>query len=156
VTDPIKKILVGIDGSKGGTRAAEFAAVLARATGASATLMLVHDPDVYVVSGPGEAAWISSQEYEELHEQFAEQLRESVSEPAFEAALAAMGDLPATPEKVVVWGHPAETLCERARSDGMDLIVMGSRGRSVFAELVLGSVSSQVLHHAPCPVTIVR
>ncbi|MCC7411989.1 MAG: universal stress protein [Gammaproteobacteria bacterium] len=156
MANSIKHILVGIDGSKGGTHAAEFAGTLARATGARVTLILAHDPDVYVVSGPGEAAWISSQEYEELHSRFTEQLREKVSDPAFKAAVEALGDVGAAPKQIVTWGHPAETLCEQAKRDGVDLIVMGSRGRSAFTSLVLGSVSSQVLHHAPCPVTIVR
>ena len=54
----------------------------------------------------------------------------------------------------VVWGHPAEAICKYAEQHKTDLIVMGSRGRSAFTQLVLGSVSTQVPHHAPCPVTV--
>lgn len=57
-------------------------------------------------------------------------------------------------EQVVVCGSPVEALLQQ--SAGADLVVVGSRGRGGFAELVLGSVSHQVSHHAPCPVVIVR
>jgi nucleotide-binding universal stress UspA family protein len=54
----------------------------------------------------------------------------------------------------VVEGHPAEVLVRAAR--GADLLVMGSRGHGGFAGALLGSVSQHCVHHAACPVVIIR
>ena len=53
-------------------------------------------------------------------------------------------------------GDPAKIIIELAKSNDYDLIVMGSRGRSAFKELLLGSVTQKVAHHAKCPVMVVR
>jgi len=53
----------------------------------------------------------------------------------------------------VTTGDPAEELV-RASHDA-DLLVVGSRGSGVFAQLLLGSVSSKVTHHAACPVVVI-
>ena len=49
-------------------------------------------------------------------------------------------------------GSPGPTICALARNWEADLIVMGRRGLSGFRELLMGSVSNYVLHHAPCSV----
>ncbi len=54
----------------------------------------------------------------------------------------------------VVEGHPAEVLVWAAR--GADMLVVGSRGHGGFAGAVLGSVSQYCVHHAPCPVLVIR
>jgi nucleotide-binding universal stress UspA family protein len=54
----------------------------------------------------------------------------------------------------VVHKAPAQGLM--AAAEGANLLVMGARGRGGFRGLLLGSVSDQLVHHAPCPVTVVR
>ena len=53
-------------------------------------------------------------------------------------------------------GDPGRTICEVARTWKADLIMMGRRGHSGLNELLLGSVSNYVLHHAPCSVLTVQ
>ncbi|AVH72945.1 universal stress protein [Nostoc sp. 'Lobaria pulmonaria (5183) cyanobiont'] len=53
-------------------------------------------------------------------------------------------------------GEPGTNICDLARSWGADLIVLGRRGLKGFAELLTGSVSNHVVHHAPCSVLVVQ
>lgn len=55
-----------------------------------------------------------------------------------------------------VTGRAGHTLCQVAQQWGADLIVLGTRGRSGLAELMLGSVSNYVIHHASCSVLVVK
>jgi len=57
---------------------------------------------------------------------------------------------------VELYDDPGERIVKLAQEQNFDLIVMGSRGLSVVKELILGSISSKVLHHAGCPVIIYR
>jgi nucleotide-binding universal stress UspA family protein len=54
----------------------------------------------------------------------------------------------------VVHKPPAQGLMTAA--EGANLLVLGARGRGGFRGLLLGSVSDQLVNHAPCPVTVVR
>lgn len=54
----------------------------------------------------------------------------------------------------IVQGNAAAVLLRAA--ENADLLVVGSHGLGGFAGLLLGSVSTQVLHHAPCPVLVLR
>ena len=62
----------------------------------------------------------------------------------------------ATVETYVERGAPGAVLCERAQALGADVVVVGSRGRGAIRRVLLGSVSSHVVHNAPCPVLVVR
>jgi len=56
----------------------------------------------------------------------------------------------------VLSGRPASAIIEAATSFGADLIVVGSRGYGTIERMVLGSVSAEVVDHAPCPVLVAR
>ncbi|MBE9212393.1 universal stress protein [Plectonema cf. radiosum LEGE 06105] len=53
-------------------------------------------------------------------------------------------------------GEPSQMICDMARNWEADVIVIGRRGRRGISELLLGSVSNYVLHHAPCSVLTVQ
>lgn len=56
----------------------------------------------------------------------------------------------------IVAGDPRDVIVDIAEQEGADLILMGSRGLNLARRMLLGSVSSDVLQSASCPVLIVR
>ena len=67
--------------------------------------------------------------------------------------LAGLGAQPESVTVTAVHGLPAEELVKA--SDGADMLVLGRRGTGGFGRLLMGSVTSQVAHHAQCAVLIV-
>ena len=64
--------------------------------------------------------------------------------------------LPISADFVVRFGRAADEIVAQAKEDKVDLVVMGSHGRSGISHLLVGSVAESVVRHAPCPVLIVR
>ena len=136
-------IVVGIDGSESSQRALEWAAAEARLRGAP--LRVVHSWLEVFVDGyfPAPAIY----EREAIEQAAQELLDKSVASiPSGSPELSVQG--------VLVHGQPEVVLLDQA--DDADLVVVGSRGRGGFAGLLMGSVSQRVVHHAPCPVVVVR
>lgn len=69
------------------------------------------------------------------------------------AELAARG---VTARTRLAMGEPADVLVDIAEEEKAELIILGTRGLSLAKRIVMGSVSSNVLHHAPCAVLVVR
>jgi nucleotide-binding universal stress UspA family protein len=136
---PERVIVVGIDGSEQSTLALRWASRVAAATGSSIDVVGVwHVPMAYWAGEPDE--WIPGADAEKC-------LTEAVD--------AVFGtERPDGLRLIVREGNAAERLLEQ--SDGATMLVLGSRGLGGFAEMLLGSVSASCMHHATCPVLVIR
>src|SRR5476649_750897 len=136
-------IVVGVDGSEGSARALQFALAEARLRGANLKAVSAwHVPAIVY-----EAGWVPAELDLDDYPRFAQE--------ALAKALADGGAETSGVEvtTVVTKGQAADVLCAEAK--GADLLVVGSRGLGGFRGLMLGSVSQQCAHHAPCPIVIV-
>ena len=59
-------------------------------------------------------------------------------------------------ETILKEGHTVQEIVKTAKEGEFDLIVIGGRGISKIRELLLGSVTDGVIHHAPCPVLVIK
>ena len=138
-------IVVGIDGSPGSAEALKFAVSEARLRKAKLKAVTAWTL-TYVAAPIGMMAPIDEALIPELQDN-----AKTVLDQALAAALGPEPDLEI--EKAVLEGTPAQVLVDAAQ--GADLLVVGTRGHGGFTGLLLGSVSQQAAHHAPCPVVIV-
>lgn len=140
-------IVVGVDQSEGAKAALRFA--LEEAKLRRATLRVVHAWQYGYIGATGvEGAYPAlGGDIKELRAGAETALAETLRESIPEADTVEI-------ERRVVEGRPAAVLVAESRD--ADLLVVGSRGHGGFSELLLGSVSQQVSHHAACPVVIVR
>ena len=74
----------------------------------------------------------------------------------YQEAAAKLGAKFATVEHVLEEGHPNRAILEVAKRRDVDLLVLGARGHSLVARVLLGSTSDYVANHARCPVLVVR
>lgn len=153
----LQHILIPIDGSEGSLKAASFGGSLASLLNAQLTVLLVQDERSVVAKAWNTPAGLSN--IESPHGS-AEDARAAIEQAGLEHELtdarAAIGDVPAGINVAQIWGHPARDICEYAKEHDVDMIVMGSHGRTGLKKLLLGSVSHAVVNTAGCAVTIVR
>jgi len=137
----ITKLLLGYDGSASAERALGYAIETAELHGAELHVLAVaRPPDLGTEIEVEPVIERELKHYESVLAGVAERLS---------------GSKVTTRSQVVV-GHPAEQILRYAETHGIDHIVVGNRGRSLFERLLLGSIARQVVAHAPCNVTIVR
>ena len=132
----LDKILVPTDFSHTGDAAMALATVLARDTGAR--IEIVHIEESPLAYGGGEM-------YYGIPEPDSHQLRTMLSKVV-------------PPDPAVTFSHhllvgdPANALARFAEEENVDMIVMGTHGRTGFLRLLMGSVAESVVRHAKCPV----
>jgi nucleotide-binding universal stress UspA family protein len=139
-------IVVGVDGSEHSLRTLEWAMKEAALQHAPLTVLTVHQ-----VAG---SFWTGTPTIYPADQPEAEKARQAAEEAVSQVA-SRLGDAaPASVTVRAVSGVPAQELITASRD--ADLMVVGSRGGGGFAGLRMGSVSTQVVHHAACPVAVVR
>ena len=139
-----KRILIAVDDSVYGAHAANTGIAMAAAMGAEVAFVSVVDPSFVAGnsdSGVPADQLLASAEREAKALLVAYRERAKTSPPALE---------------FLERGKPAVKIVAVAKAWPADMIVIGTHGRGTVGRLLLGSVAEGVLHHAHCPVVIVR
>ena len=144
-----KHILLATDGSAIAERAAAFAVDLARIHEAKLTALFVVEP--YHAIGIGESNAYGFQAHMAAAQERAAQAHAQIT-ALCETGGAVVQVTPLTVEDTVAY----RGIVDAAASEGVDLVVMGSRGRTGLSRVLLGSVAAKVVAEAPAPVLVVR
>lgn len=145
------KVLLAVDGSPCSDAAIEE--VIKRPWPPQTEVKIITVVEMPMMVGIGLEPWPAD---------YFEELEKSGREAAKTVIDSALRKLKEAPDKTlkisheIIGGPPRQVIVEEAESWGADLILMGSRGLGAWNRLLLGSVSSAVVHHAKCSVEIVR
>jgi nucleotide-binding universal stress UspA family protein len=138
------KILVPVDGSDNSYKALEAALVLSEKLGSNISVVNVMEqvPITHIES---------EKLLNELLEAYKKENQEILSKCSDIAHQKGI-----TIKTVLLQGNPAPVILDYSKKENFDLVIMGSRGMGKFKELILGSVSSKIVHHSPCAIMIIR
>jgi len=139
-------IIVGIDGSAHSARALEWAIKEGALQHAPVTVITVNS----VPASP----WTGNPTVLAQDPEVLARLRQAAEDMTVKVTSQLNGERPPSVTVRAINGFPARELIDASRD--ADLVVVGSRGAGGFARLLVGSVSGQVVHHAHCPVMVVR
>ena len=145
LTEP-EVVVVGVDGSEAGERAARFAGRRAQEAGTALVVVYVVPWSPYTVQTAEEnerRRVFKDQETRDAHEGIVDPLVEALTADGVKA------------EGVVRHGHPAETLCDIGRERAARHLVVGRRGQSRVRTLLFGSTPGNLIQIADVPVTVV-
>jgi nucleotide-binding universal stress UspA family protein len=140
----IKKILIATDGSEYTKSAVDYGIDLAKNTEAKLYTVYIIDTAAFA-SIPMDAAWESMYE---LLKQEGDEATRYVAERAENEGLSI--------ERQTIEGHPAEEIIKFAEKNSINLIVMGTLGKSGLDRFLLGSVAEKVVRNSKIPVLVVR
>jgi nucleotide-binding universal stress UspA family protein len=132
----VKKILFPTDFSHTGDAAFAMATSIARDTGAK--ILIVHVEEPPVAYGGGELYYGIPEPQTEDLKAMLHRIVPSDPKPAYEHRL--------------ITGDPAGAIPRLAEEEGVDMIVMGTHGRSGLTRLLMGSVAEAIVRRSPCPV----
>jgi nucleotide-binding universal stress UspA family protein len=154
LTKPFQKILVGIDGSDKSLEAADYSITLAKNMGAQLIILNVLETEPWYY---GEKAyeWASPGELDKVYEiekakiqKILNDIKENAKTVGIESTTKILM-IPRTDGTI-------KTILNYAEDEEIDLIVVGTRGRTGIKRMLLGSVASGVITYAHCPVIIVK
>ncbi len=145
------RLLVAVDGSPGGKRAAVYAGDLAARMQLPLTLLFALPDNPLEMFGMSDEGAVRYFEPEAV-----DQLRQEIARAAFDEAREAIGETAVEISEEILTGKPGPALVKRVAGQQNSIIVMGRRGLSRAGELLMGSVTQRVLHHADCPVLVVH
>ena len=137
-----KNILVAIDGSQHGEKAAHLAGEMARMSSADLWVLNTFEPVPSYLGEPNLSQAISARTHE--------------AEEIVAKTQSDVGEIPGHIHSETLEGPPAEAILNLAEVREIDLIIMGTRGLSRLAGVLLGSQSQKVISHADCPVMLAR
>ena len=143
-----KKILIATDGSEYIKKAVTHAIDLAKLYGAE--LHAVYVMDIKIDYGPKSylSTDLSTESLENFLRHEGEEATKHIEEQAAQEGLSV--------KKWIVKGHPAEEILKLADEQSVDMIVMGTLGKSGIEKFVLGSVADKVIRNSRIPVMTVR
>ena len=141
----VKTIVCAVDFSEGSPRVAEYAATLAKATGASL---------VCVYIAPSLAEYVGFNVPQAALDTFVGDVVASAGTTMDEFVAEHFKALPA--RGLVLAGYPAEEVLAAAKEHHVDMIVMGTHGRTGIDRIIFGSVAEKVVKAALCPVLTIK
>ncbi|MGF1491532.1 MAG: universal stress protein [Microcoleaceae cyanobacterium] len=154
------QILVALDLEK--TSQTVFRQAMEMAKAMNARLMLLHvlnedqgmpplESMASVGYYPGSLSLEGAKQYQQSWQRYIDQSLEQLRVCAQQAEKAGV-----MVEFTQTTGRTGRMICDQARNWNADLIIVGRRGQSALSELLLGSVSNYVTHHASCAVMVVQ